>query len=370
VVMGDLASARLQALTAPMKLRRNVRSYAVEAGLLGSRAAVQLTNAGVRVPRAYAVDLQPCDEDPIESRFALLLSDFAPEDGWYQKGLLGDGDSRAALSTLARFHGFFWSRSDFWRSGKAACAELEATVWPAGGYWQPSMQPASQLDELSLKWETHLHQHLPTSFSDLPELRGIDLATLGGRLQTVAKEVAAGAHPFDVSSGGDASANARFKTLIHGDPKAANLFIRDGSGSTEVGLIDFQWSGWGLAATDVAHHICAAVAPDALVDADSLDQSSLLSHYHTELCHALTDFGVVSSAEEADATLLSRELLQAQYEVALLDMCRLVFGYQWSRFKLSDTPESLNRNSYNKDLRNAAWLVQKCDELLTKRESV
>jgi len=206
--------------------------------------------------------------------------------------------------------------------------------------------------------------------SDLPELRGIDLATLGGRLQTVAKEVAAGAHPFDVSSGGDASANARFKTLIHGDPKAANLFIRDGSGSTEVGLIDFQWSGWGLAATDVAHHICAAVAPDALVDADSLDQSSLLSHYHTELCHALTDFGVVSSAEEADATLLSRELLQAQYEVALLDMCRLVFGYQWSRFKLSDTPESLNRNSYNKDLRNAAWLVQKCDELLTKRESV
>ena len=85
-----------------------------------------------------------------------------------------------------------------------------------------------------------------------------------------------------------------------------------------------------LPCVPVAHHICAAVSPDALVDADSLDASSLLSHYHRELCQALTDFGVVSSAEEADETLLSRELLQAQYEVALLDMCRLVFGYQAS----------------------------------------
>lgn len=27
-----------------------------------------------------------------------------------------------------------------------------------------------------------------------------------------------------------------------------------------------QWSGWGLAATDVAHHICAAVTAEALLD--------------------------------------------------------------------------------------------------------
>ena len=38
VVMGDLAAARTKALAAPKKLRRDVRSYAVEAAFLGSRA--------------------------------------------------------------------------------------------------------------------------------------------------------------------------------------------------------------------------------------------------------------------------------------------------------------------------------------------
>ena len=46
-------------------------------------------------------------------------------------------------------------------------------------------------------------------------------------------------------------------------------------------------------------------------------------------------------------------------------MCRLVFAYQWSRAKFG--LPNLNRNSYNKELRSAAWLAARCDALLRKR---
>ena len=67
-----------------------MRSYAVEASFLGSRAAAALRGneegaAVVTLPRAYAVTLRPCAEAPIDSKFALLLSDFRQEDGWRQE---------------------------------------------------------------------------------------------------------------------------------------------------------------------------------------------------------------------------------------------------------------------------------------------
>jgi len=91
---------------------------------------------------------------------------------------------------------------------------------------------------------------------------------MGGALQGVAPAAAAETHPCDAEAGGDAEAAAPFVTLIHGDPKAANIFLRDapagGATPPEVALIDFQWCGFGLAATDVAHHIAAALAPECV----------------------------------------------------------------------------------------------------------
>ena len=53
-----------------------------------------------------------------------------------------------------------------------------------------------------------------------------------------------------------------------------------------------------------------------------------------------------SADPDAAARLLSRAELQAQYEVGVLDTCRIVFAYQWSRAALGVA--SLNKNSYNK----------------------
>ena len=131
----------------------------------------------------------------------------------------------------------------------------------------------------------------------------------------------------------------------------------------EVGLIDFQWCGFGLGATDVAHVLCAAV--DAAVLEGAGAEAALLDGYHADLAEALVRAGAAASADDARRRLLPRETLQAQYEAAVLDMGRLVFGYQWSRASLG-TP-SLNRNSYNKSLRNAVWLARRVDELLRAR---
>ena len=78
------------------------------------------------------------------------------------------------------------------------------------------------------------------------------------------------------------------RTIIHGDPKAANVFVRDGEAGVDVAWIDFQWTGFGLAATDVAHHICAAVRPDGLVGPDGTDLDvELLDLYYGALSAAL-----------------------------------------------------------------------------------
>ena len=150
---------------------------------------------------------------------------------------------------------------------------------------------------------------------------------MGEALQRVAPAAAAETHPCDAEAGGDAEAAAPFVTLIHGDPKAANIFLRDapagGVAPPEVALIDFQWCGFGLAATDVAHHIAAALAPECVGgdgerpspspspnsspnpspsptpnpgSTPNLGERELLDHYHAELCAALAASGAAQDA--------------------------------------------------------------------------
>lgn len=298
-----------------LKIARDVKSYAVEAKFLSSSA---LDGLDVAVAKAYASDLRPCESRPRDSSFALLLRDFDPRQGWYQRNLVDDlGDAEAALGALAKFHAHFWSK------------EVDG-VWERGSYWDPQKQDPDQLTSIAESWPRHFEAFGLAS----------DLADLGARLQPVAISAAADAH------------DRPQQTVIHGDPKAANFFFRDG----EAGLIDFQWTGYGRVANDVGHFLCAAV------DADVLDshETHLLDHYYQTLVGrgAATDYG--------------RDEFQADYETAVLDTCRLVFAYQWNRIgaspeTLSKFKDSAGRNAYNKNLPNALWLVGRCDQILKNR---
>ena len=380
VVMSDLDHARSKLRTAPHKLSRDVRSYQVETAFLSGEACQRglREEAGVHVARLYGSDLRPrIGSDPkeqIESKFAVLLEDFSAGGGWTQQWLLNEEAARAALEAFARMHAYFWSGSNFWeRDGGGLGRDLEGAVWPNGGYMQPALQGLSQLEKVDEGWTSRLPSFLEY-LGDVPELRGVDLGKLGERLERVAGHVGNEAHPFSFDEGGEKNPHLRkYRTLIHGDPKQANIFFRESDASAderpEVGLIDFQWTGFGLAATDVAHFIAAALGPDC-VSTDGSKESSLLDHYHSCLSVELVKHGVALSEKDVRERIFPRRVLQEQYEVALLDICRMVFAYAWARWKPESEPtkSSFNRNAYNKSLPSAVWLIARCSETLSARE--
>ncbi len=212
----------------------------------------------MRINQVFASDLRPVtSESPKEllnSRFSIFLEYFQKSDGWDQSWLLTKEEAKAALSELAKMHGYFWQGSDFWKEENGKLGDdLESIVWRNGGYMQPKLQGYEQLKKVRSGWEARY----PTFEEDLkkiPELRDSDIQSLGIRLEEVAPMVGREAHPFS----DDTKENAqymKYRTLIHGDPKHANFFFRRRHASTgedeciEVGVIDFQWSGFGLAAT-------------------------------------------------------------------------------------------------------------------------
>ncbi len=398
VKLGDLEYARTKAVTQPMKIARDVKSAGVEAAFLASSEVTSaLAAANVRVPRCFGAELRPDAADPIESAFALVLEDFAPANGWHQERLLNPAQARATLSALARMHATCTAAATAARADDGAFrASLERAVWPAGAYWQPDMQPASQMTTVAATWrDTHLPAFREAFRTCLPA--DVDVATLGERLQAVARDAGAASHPFglDAPTGAETrGAFAKWRTLIHGDAKAANVFLRtapDMPEGVEVGLIDFQWMGFGLGVVDAAHVIAASVNPETLGFADGDAEGSslrvaegvggfdegavpaLFAHYYGEFIDASVANGAAGSLEEARRTWPFEEA-SAQYDEAILDFSRVVFGYQWVRVgaspaSLAAAAGSYNKNSYNKSVPNAMWLVRECDAALRRRRA-
>ena len=380
VDMGNLTYMRTKAVTQPLKIGRDSRSYRIEASFLASNACASLKEAGIDAPRCYAADLRPNDADPIESKFSLLLEDFRSEDGWHQERMLRADQAECALRALARMHAFFLPGSRYRQSSPENDNELRSCVWPSGGYWQPNFQPSEQMDVLEEAWKTHM-----VSFGDAwkadPHMSSFDVSTVGKRLQKHAKRIGAESHPFSACPGADdvlAEAGSRLHaihTVIHGDPKQGNIFVKKRDDSWDIGLIDFQWTGFGLPGTDLGHFMCASVHYEALgIDGSGLEETALVDAYYESFCSAAVEFGAATSVENVECELLSRDELQVQYENGVLDTCRCVFGYQWLRVKanpqsLAANAMSIGRNSYNKSLPNALWMVRAANKFLQNRET-
>ncbi|CAB9527927.1 3'(2'),5'-bisphosphate nucleotidase 1 [Seminavis robusta] len=376
VVMSDLAHARAKLASAPHKVTRDVHSYQVETNFLDSRACQEglIHEAGVHVCDCYgsSKEIPPNATSPrqqLESRFSMTLEDFNEKDGWYHEWLLEEKSCRAVLKALANMHAYFWTGSNFWKKeGGKVGQELEEVVWPNGGYMQPALQGYGQLEKVAVGWTNRL----PTFKDDLSavaELEGVDLEHLGARVEKLAKIVGTRAHPFAELAKKDTADLQKYRTMIHGDPKQANLFFRKGAEEElQVGFIDFQWCGFGLAATDVAHFISAALQPHC-VSHDGQKEKELLDHYHASLADAFVKYGVASTVEDVE-TIFPRKLLQEQYEVAFLDVCRMVFAYAWARWKPESEPTaaSFNRNAYNKSLKSVLWLITRCSAILDAKE--
>ena len=367
VIFENLSHAQEKLKSAPHKLVRDVNSYKVETSFLSSKACKEvIETAGLHIPKCYDASLEPNDDNPIESKFSVLLEDLSPSDGWSQRWLLEDeNEIHATLTTFAKLHAFFWHGSSFWKDQEAA-NELESGVWESASYVQPKLQTLNQCRNVAKGWAT-------SKLKCEKELSSFDFwENLGTRLESTAEEAGREAHPFAEEGSSLYDEYKQYRTFVHGDPKQANLFFRESSsntGSIDVGLIDFQWSGFGLAATDIAHFITAAVHADRLNDGG---EEALLQYYHDQLQKYLVEYGVYSSADDAVQNF-SYELFKKQYETGVLDMCRLVIAYAWARFEPVDKDDAagcartMNKNSYNKSLPNVVWLMSRCDQILKSR---
>lgn len=165
--------------------QRKLASYAVERRWYASWA--HRCGEGCRIPRCFAAEEEP-------SGWVFVLEDLDAS-GYAGRTRRPGADALAAcLGWLASFHATFLG------------VEPEG-LWPRGTYWHLATRP----DELA-------------RIAD-PGLR-------------------AAAHRIDA-----ALADARHRTLVHGDAKAANFCF----GRDAVAAVDFQYVGGGVGVQDLAY---------------------------------------------------------------------------------------------------------------------
>ena len=221
--------------------------------------------------------------------------------------------AKAALQWLATFHATFWKDLD-----------AKQQVWSRGGFWTIKAKPGYDNDDdatiqtttegLAQQWMESvrwMEQKHPTTSST-------DIRTVGKRLEAASESIE---HVLTQQS----------CTIIHGDYKAANMFFSSGEDNVEndnnndheldqshVAVLDFQFSGWGLGAEDVAY----LLFPDARGDYFDVEEE-LLDGYYDALMEQLI------LQQKGGPSSLSRQQLQGQYELARLDLLRYWLGKGW-----------------------------------------
>ena len=173
--------------------------------------------------------------------------------------------------------------------------------------------------------------------------------------------------------------NASYETIIHGDPKAPNFFFQASESGTDeprVGVIDMQWCGRGLCAVDVAYCI-AASADESVFDSPSSDVApysilqSYLDDYHGHFIAALVQHGVSADLQTA-MSVLPRDVFQAHFDWAWIDLARVVIGDHWGTIDQSvfeSRAGKMSMNAYNKSLPVARHFVSITDACLNQRQA-
>ena len=378
----ELAYAMTKHVKYPYKTPRDAKANRTEATFLSSkllRSLQKQADGRITLGLPYRVQQLSPTDNPIDSRFALCLYDFAPTLGWYQAPHLPELELRATLRVLAHWHAYFWLAQD----PDGAKSELASQLWETGSYWHLGQQPAGQIEKLRPNY-TRLRQEFdwPADWN------------LGERLERVALKASQVVHGLDADNNKldpGAWVNEDYQTIIHGDPKAPNLFFKRGTpvpvvdekavgagAEPQVGLIDMQWCGKGIGAVDVAYCIAASVDPNLIPLSESAASAnetvkmvqSLADEYYSTLVEAFVLYGVASDAQSASAALPAG-VFKEQFEWAWLDLARVCVGDHWSTITkeiLSSRRGKMAFNAYNKSEAVATFVAVLTDEYLKRCE--
>ncbi|KAG5175201.1 kinase-like domain-containing protein [Tribonema minus] len=202
-----------------------------------------------------------------QSSFEFVLSDSSFTFPRYT-GDLDEADAKAVLRWMASFHACYWEK----------LGGIGGKVWEEGSYWH-----------LKTRWDEYN-----------------SMGRRWKRLKLAAKAIDA------------VMCNCtKWRTLVHGDPKAENILFNSNSSSSAQDLVaslhDFQYVGGGWGSRDLSYLFCSSFDSDLLHDSGE----SLLRYYHQQLTAKLPG---------GDAAL-PWALLQNQFELSVADYCRHMAGW-------------------------------------------
>ena len=221
---------------------------------------------------------------------------------------LSVGEIKRAIRWIANFHALFWGEQQSWKNH----------MWSRGGFWTPKTKkhvgdPVVKVTGIAQQWTQTIR------WMESKHPSAISQQTLG-----IGKRLEAAAGPISNFLTLQSS-NVKQGTLIHGDFKAANLFLAslencdDASSEADtVVVLDFQFSGTGLGAEDVAY----ILFPDALGHYFDKEKE-ILECYHEELISQL----IVH--QKGGPSTLSFETFRSYYELARVDFTRYLLGKGW-----------------------------------------
>jgi len=236
--------------------RRKLRSYAVETAWYQG----WVERCGEHLPTpAYVAHQRDGD------RLLLALSDLDDAGFPQRRRHLSEAELHRCLGWLARFHATF-------------LGEPPTDLWETGSYWHLATRP----DELAATTDRALREAAPH---------------IDARL-----------------------AAARHRTLVHGDPKAANFCFGAGARAGQVAAVDFQYVGGGCGVRDVACFLSYRGAREAVMRRH-------LDAYFAALRAALTERGVDPAPVEAE--------WRALYPLAWADYHRFLAGWAPTHWKLT-----------------------------------
>mmetsp|Transcript_42732 Transcript_42732/g.96277 ORF Transcript_42732/g.96277 Transcript_42732/m.96277 type:complete len:415 (-) Transcript_42732:164-1408(-) len=308
-------------------------SYDNEAAFLREHCEA-LIAAGVRIPLVYHLNTA--------SDFVILMEGMVPESGWDQIVEIPAGPQhQAVLRWLARFHAAFLP-SEMGGGGR----QLRVLgMHELGTHLALAKRPPKEVDSIA-----RLMDGFVETFRDAdPWFASEDAKALGARLQAAAVEVSEALHP----------ANAGRITMIHGDFKQANMFFRNSADIAEVAVVDWQWTGPGVGATDVIY-LLAMASSDEIVD-DLANQ--VLRPYHAELSAALGG----TEAYPMDEFVL-------EFKRATVDFLRWLVAGRYPSFSPATVTKSIekvdiNHGVWRRSIARNVWLCKLASQYLSEFET-
>lgn len=208
----------------------------------------------VRIPTP---DCHFCYEDYYNIKYLMVLEDLSA----YCNGEPNGFDilnANILIKNIAKMHSEFWGSDRFYSDG----------VWPHGGYWMGNkeMQFDKPFEECFGKLVKNFNSFLG-DLDFLPELEEL-ICSNEEKIHNLVHSLTP-------------------KTMIHGDYKISNVFIKEET--KKAFTIDWQWMGGGAGATDLAYLIYTTIR----IDENNLEndyetlfssrEDELIEFYHNEL---------------------------------------------------------------------------------------